>query len=584
MSKLEKLKSAQSLHDIAHILGFKPKSLSYILYKKPSSEKYKHFEIPKRSGGKRSISSPYPDLMNLQKRLSENLQDCIHEINKSRNIQTALSHGFRREYSIITNANIHRNKRYVFNIDLENFFGTINFGRVRGFFITNRNFELNPAVATVIAQIACYENALPQGSPCSPVISNLIGHILDIRLAALSKQVSCSYSRYADDLTFSTNVKIFPAKVAELVNGETHKWQVGKILENIITSSGFKINNTKTRMQYMNSRQDVTGLVVNAKVNTRAEYRRTTRAMVYNLLKTGSYHNKTVNYDDNGNFVETEVAGTIEQLNGRLSFIDSVCVYNRRKSRKPSDIYDDLKQPDVPDCNEKVYGDFLFFKNFHASTKPLIICEGKTDNIYLKAAIQQLAGKYKCLAEIKENGEIIHKVSFFKRNNTTSRILGLSGGTGEFNNLITKYAERSKNIANIDNKQPVILLIDNDDGASKIYSCVKSVTKKKYDDINKEPFIHVVGNLYIVPTPINDGTTKSMIEDFFEEDLKKTILNGKTFNLNSKKQGFDPGKHYGKDRFAKNVVRVRQKTIDFSGFKPIFDRIESVLKHYSLRS
>jgi len=143
MSQLEKLKAATTLHDVAYILGFKPKALAYILYKKPSAKRYEHFEIPKRTGGKRSISAPYPDLMNLQKRLSKLLQDCIHEINRNRNIESVLSHGFRRKHSIITNATIHRNKRYVFNIDLENFFGTINFGRVRGFFIRNQNFDLN---------------------------------------------------------------------------------------------------------------------------------------------------------------------------------------------------------------------------------------------------------------------------------------------------------------------------------------------------------------------------------------------------------------------------------------------------------
>ena len=228
MSRLQELKTATSLHDVANILGYKPKSLSYILYKKPTAEKYTKFEIQKRNGGKRFISSPYPGLKNLQKRLSNLLQDCIQEINKTRKIKSALSHGFRRDYSIITNANIHKKRRYVFNVDLEDFFGTINFGRVRGFFIANRNFELDPAVATILAQIACHENALPQGSPCSPVISNLIGHLLDIRLADLSSKVGCSYSRYADDITFSTNKSKFPVDVARFDKPVTHQWKVGK--------------------------------------------------------------------------------------------------------------------------------------------------------------------------------------------------------------------------------------------------------------------------------------------------------------------------------------------------------------------
>lgn len=577
MSQLEKLKAATTLHDVAHILGFKPKSLAYLLYKKPSAERYKEFEIPKRTGGKRSISAPYPDLMNLQKRLSDLLQDCISEINVARKIESALSHGFRRKYSIITNATIHRNKRYVFNIDLENFFGTINFGRVRGFFIANRNFELNPAVATVLAQIACHENALPQGSPCSPVISNLIGHLLDIRLAALSNQVSCSYSRYADDLTFSTNKRNFPTEVAKLTGEETHQWQVGKKLERIVEKAGFTINNAKTRMQYMNSRQDVTGLVVNSKVNTRAEYRRTARAMVHRLLNTGSFQRKQISPDDNGDLVETEVNGTLEQLNGMLSFIDSISVFNKRKDMKPSDRKKALKWPKHPDCNEKVYRHFLFFKNFHASPNPLIICEGKTDNIYLKAAIQRLADAHPCLAEKKENGSIGLKVSFFRRNATTGRILGLAGGTGELTNIIKMYTTESKHIAAPGKKQPVILIIDNDDGAKGIYSYVKNLTKSPVDP--KSPFIFVTENLYIVPTPLTHDGKSTMIEDFFEAGLKETKLNGKTFNPSDK--GFNSKTEYGKNFFAKHVVKKKQATIDFSGFKPILERIEAVLNDHS---
>jgi retron-type reverse transcriptase len=105
---------------------------------------------------------------------------------------------------INTNTIVHLNQKNVPNIDLSNFFDSFNVGRVRGFFIKNRNFELHPDIATVIAQIACLDNKLPQGSPCSPVITNLITHSLDIRLASLAKKYSCSYSRYADDITIST--------------------------------------------------------------------------------------------------------------------------------------------------------------------------------------------------------------------------------------------------------------------------------------------------------------------------------------------------------------------------------------------
>jgi len=581
MSKIEKLKSATTLHDVAHILGFQPKSLAYILYKKSDADKYQHFEIPKRSGGSRLISAPYPDLMNLQRRLSDLLQDCIVEINGTRKIESALSHGFRRKHSIITNAANHRNRRYVFNIDLENFFGAINFGRVRGFFITNRNFALNPDVATVLAQIACHENALPQGSPCSPVISNLIGHLLDVRLASLAYKVGCSYSRYADDLTFSTNKPNFPGTVAKLAGVDPHQWQVGMGLSRIIEKTGFTVNNSKTRMQYEESRQEVTGLVVNDKVNTRVEYRRTARAMVHRLLKTGSFQRKQTSCDENGNLVVTEIDGTMEQLNGILSFIDSVGVFNRKKGMTPSERKKPLRLPESPSSDENVYRRFLFFKHFFASPIPLIVCEGKTDNIYIKAAIQKLADDFPRLAEKKDKGRAKLKVALFRRTATTDRFFGLTGGTNQLIALMKEYLSESKHIAVTDKTQPVILLIDNDDGAKCIFGYVKNLPKAPANPKTAD-FIAVHKNFYIVATPLTADDKDTMIEDLFEGGLLKTTLNGKTFN--PKNEDIDHKTEYGKSYFASHVVKKEEATIDFSGFKPILKRIEAVLDEHSKKA
>jgi len=163
VSRLEKLKEAKSLSELAVLLGFKPKAVSYILYKIPEDKKYIKFEIPKKNGKKRTIKAPTEKLKHLQRRLADLLNECFDQITKESN-KKSLSHGFRRNHSIVTNAKNHKNKRYVFNVDLKDFFPSINFGRVRGFFIKNNNFSLDPKVATVIAQIACHNNELPQAS------------------------------------------------------------------------------------------------------------------------------------------------------------------------------------------------------------------------------------------------------------------------------------------------------------------------------------------------------------------------------------------------------------------------------------
>ena len=176
-----------------------------MLYKESPQTLYTEFSIPKKYGGFRAIAAPVPKLKLVQRKLADILQFCLQEINEKENYSDKVAHGFKRGRSIVTNAQCHKRKRLVFNLDLEDYFGSINFGRVRGFFIADRNFQLHPSVATILAQIACYKNSLPQGSPCSPIISNLVGTILDVRLVRLAKESNLTYTRYADDLTFSTN-------------------------------------------------------------------------------------------------------------------------------------------------------------------------------------------------------------------------------------------------------------------------------------------------------------------------------------------------------------------------------------------
>jgi retron-type reverse transcriptase len=271
--------------------------------------------------------------------------------------QPSLSHGFVRERSIFTNAMMHLGKKNVLNIDLENFFDSFNFGRVRGFFIKNRNFKLDPKIATVIAQIACYDNKLPQGSPCSPVITNLITHSLDIRLAALAKKYKCTYTRYADDITFSTRKSVFPKEIMNELDGE---YLSGKELTWEIEHAGFSINENKTRIQYKNSRQDVTGLIVNKRPNTKKEYWRTARAKCNTLFKTGKF--KSI---EEG----VEVDGNINELEGQLNFIDQVDHYNRIRQKTPLTPEYQLKNIGQNTTllltgREKTFSRFLFYRLF----------------------------------------------------------------------------------------------------------------------------------------------------------------------------------------------------------------------------
>jgi retron-type reverse transcriptase len=571
MSRLATVKAATSLSDVAKLLDFKPKAVSYILYKHPGATKYKTFQIPKRNGGQRTIKAPADSLKLLQRRLSDLLQDCVDEINIAKQRKDRAAHGFKRKRSIITNARQHRHRRWVFNLDLEDFFPSINFGRVRGFLLKNRDFELHEDVATVITQIACHEDSLPQGSPCSPVISNLVAHLLDMRLVMLASEAGCTYSRYADDLTFSTNKKEFPADIAVpsgTKDAASHLWLPGEALRKVIERTGFRINAKKTHQMYRASRQDVTGLVVNKKINVRWEYRHTVRAMVHNLVKTGTFQILGVTHKD-GHAVLEKRPGTLNELHGMLGFIDSIDVYNKTHT---SDALSDERS-----SSEKVYREFLLYSTFYAAQAPVIICEGETDNVYLTHAIRSLAAEFPTLAEIMPDKKIRLKVRLYKYpSSSTARLLDLKdGGSSVLSNFIAAYKKETKGFTGPGLTEPVVILYDNDTGAKSIRNAIKNVSKVM--PTGAEPFVHVIKNLYAVPTPLGAAATPSKIEDFFDASIKAAVLDGKTFNPGD---GFDRDKHYSKKVFAHRVVRPKADKIDFSGFRPLLTNLTAAISKH----
>ncbi len=578
MSQLTLLRAALRLHDVAALMHFQPKALAYILYRKPQATKYSSFAVPKRGGGVRNIDAPSADLMLLQQRLSDLLQNCIEEINASRKFKDQLAHGFKRRRSIITNATKHKKRRYVLNIDLKDFFPSINFGRVRGFFIKDANFLLDPRVATILAQIASYQSGLPQGAPCSPVISNLIGHVLDIRLCKLASANGCTYSRYADDITFSTNKPDFPSSLARRIPNNVHQWEVGDKLEEAITSAGFAINPLKTRMQYRRSRQMVTGLVVNRKVNIRTEYRRTVRAMAHRLFRTGSFQRMRI-VNANGVPTPTMVNGTIAQLNGMFGHINAVDFQNFEIEMKEAKVEQQKQQAKAAlRSKEKLYRRFLMFKDFYLAPLPVIVCEGKTDNVYLLHAIRSLAQLYPRLATVSGNNQTKLNVRILKTAQTsTGRVLQLDGGTSFLRAFVEQYCAEIKKFKAPGMQCAIILLVDNDSGADDILATITKLTKQKPS--RTDPHIHIAGNLYMVPTPLVAGGTKSAIEDCFADEIKNLNLGGKTFNPNNK---FDESRYFGK-QILSEYVRDNAAKIDFTGFADLLNRITAAIETHQTK-
>lgn len=557
---LENLKAVKTLNDFAELVGYHPSALAFILYKIPETGKYTKFSIPKKSGGTREISAPVEHLKQLQRRVANILYACRDEIDALHPKRRPLSHGFRQSLSIVTNAQRHKHQRYVFNIDLQDFFPSVNFGRVRGFFISNKNFELSEVAATIIAQIACHKNELPQGSPCSPVISDMICGILDSRLAKLSKKNRIAYSRYADDLTFSSNQKEFPVDLAECVIGPPHEWLVGKKLRKEIEKAGFKINPNKTRMQCRESRQTVTGLTVNRKVNVQNPYYRNARIMAHSLFRTGKYH-----YWNGPVKEEVFKLGKLEGMFSHIYYVKDQADYRELLDKRKN-----------PTAVRKLYSSFLFYKSFVALNKPMVICEGKTDNTYLRYAVRNRTKYHPKLGKI-DSGKFELAFSLFTYDSQASELLGLNGGSGQLNNFISHYSKNLKGYNHRPLLHPVIILIDNDSGAKEIFSTIKSAFKIDISLVMGNAFFKLSDNLYLVKTPLLPPKTESFIEESFPASVMKTIIDGKTFNHT---KNLNPATEYGKAIFADKVIRAYAASIDFSGFDGILDRIASVIDDY----
>jgi RNA-directed DNA polymerase len=143
-------------------------------------------------------------------------------------------------------------------------------------------YSVGSEAATIISQLCTFRGSLPQGAPTSPILTNIVCGRLDSTLKKLARTYRCRYTRYADDITFSTSLRSFPASLAEVkAEGPTIKAFAGPELAKVIKDNGFEINAKKVRIQTWRERQEVTGLVSNKFPNTERSYIRQLRSIIH---------------------------------------------------------------------------------------------------------------------------------------------------------------------------------------------------------------------------------------------------------------------------------------------------------------
>lgn len=270
---------------VAEAMGISLGELRFLAYDRPLStvSHYRRFTIPKKTGGERTISAPMPRLKRAQYWVLDALlaRAPLHEA----------AHGFVPGRSIVTNAAAHVGRDVVVNLDLKDFFPTLDYRRIKGKF---RGLGYAEPVATVLALI-CTEpdvdaveidgqrlyaargpRRLPQGAPTSPALTNLVCTRLDARLAGLAASLGFAYTRYADDLTFSASGEA-AGKVGPLL----------KYVHAIVAAEGFTVHPDKTRVMRRGRHQEVTGLTVNERVAVPRETLRRFRALLHGIERHG---------------------------------------------------------------------------------------------------------------------------------------------------------------------------------------------------------------------------------------------------------------------------------------------------------
>lgn len=225
---------------------------------------YRTFYIRKKSGGVRELSAPHYTLKYVQGWIYQNILKNV-KVNYC-------AHGFRPKKSILTNAKVHVNNRFLLKIDMKDFFPSIDINKVVNIF---RSMGYSNHVSFYLASICCVNGHLPQGAPTSPALSNIIARHIDNRILGLCKKMNYRYSRYADDIAIS---------------GENIESWFADYVKKIIVECGFEVNETKVKLYNGNGAKILTGVsLANNRIRLPRDYRRSLQMALYCIRHYGLY-------------------------------------------------------------------------------------------------------------------------------------------------------------------------------------------------------------------------------------------------------------------------------------------------------
>lgn len=336
-------------------------------------KRYRKFYIPKKSGGKpREILAPCPTL--------KAILHFVNVILRALYVPSPHAMGFIQGRSVRDNASMHVGKNYVFNTDLKDFFPSISQYRVCKN-LQYKPFGFNEEIARVIAGLCCvvdgpgkeHKGYLPQGSPCSPILTNIVCQKLDKKLSNLARKHNLTYSRYADDITFSS-----------MHNAYHEEGEFMKEFLMIIQDERFTINEKKTRLQKKGERQEVTGLVVNTKVNTAREYVRDIQSILYIWERYGfdiAYSKFLNKYLQSKAYHRTSTPDLCNVIEGKLLYLKMIVGEGSSVYQKLTRKFETLRPTEQQDKSKISFSSIYKYADFLSTFETVIniACDKNTN-------------------------------------------------------------------------------------------------------------------------------------------------------------------------------------------------------------
>ena len=390
----------------------------------PTDKRYYTFEIPKKKKGEfRKISSPVQQLKNIQYFIKEMLEELY--------IPKDCVMGFVKKKSVVDNAKKHLNKYYVQNLDIKDFFPSITQDMIFRC-LTNEPYFIDFNVAFMIARLCCIRKddeskVLPQGSPTSPILANMVCSRLDDMMMRLARQFHLDYTRYADDMTFSGQYNSFKDD-GRFMN----------LLTSIVERNGFKINTDKKRIQKHGSRQEVTGIIISSKANVRRKYIKEIRSMLHNWDSSGyAKANKRFAdcYQRGRRKNDTVIPDLKNVIDGKLEYLKMVKGQGDVTYLKLKDRFERLvSQSETKVLRTWSWRDFekdngvkLDIKVSPVSKEKFIVFpnESKSQRYFLPLSLDVSDLDTLQIELVQKDGESFYKVTEIEADNSLFKILGI---------------------------------------------------------------------------------------------------------------------------------------------------------------